>query len=397
MTEPNKNLFNALLIFVLITFIASCSTDNEKGIKTTIKGSLPAFEGKSITISEFVVNNAIPIDTAEISEDGSFRFRFRRSGPGFFLLKVDNKNYLTLVLDREKHVEISSDQPNLRKNYLVKGSVDSELYRDFEMNIEINRRKVDSLSRNYNDYQRSGTFRTIKLELDKSYQEIFNHQLQYTKDFLENHCSSLASLLVINRRFGERRIITEESDFKYFTLIDSCLSLKYPDNKYLADLKKKIEVYNETRKINELTERRLAIGNKVPDIGLQDPSGKTIQLYSLKGQPVILYFWASWDQESRKSNKTLYQLLENEGKDKPAVYAIGLESYKEAWEDAIITDGLQKWTHVTDYLNIHSSAKTLFNIPDKLPYFILLDKELIIRYKGNNFDALAAEITRWKK
>jgi len=79
------------------------------------------------------------------------------------------------------------------------------------------------------------------LELDKSYQEIFDHQLQFTKEFLENHCSSLASLLVINRRFGERRIITEESDFKYFTLIDSCLSLKYPDNNYLADLKKRLK------------------------------------------------------------------------------------------------------------------------------------------------------------
>jgi len=66
MTEPHKNVIKTLFIFVLITFIASCSTDNAKGIKTSIKGSLPAFKGKSITISEFVVNSAIPIDTAEI-------------------------------------------------------------------------------------------------------------------------------------------------------------------------------------------------------------------------------------------------------------------------------------------------------------------------------------------
>ena len=397
MSATKKNIINNYFLFLLIILIAGCSQNGSKGIKTTIRGSFPAFKGKSISLSEFDINNAIPLDTVKISEDGSFKFRFRRPGPGFYLIKIDNKNYITLILDKEKKIEISSDLPNLRKNYSVTGSADSEIYRDFEMFLEVNRSKVDSLSRSYNDYQKSASFRSIKMELDKTYQEIFKHQCQYSIHFLETHCGSLASLLVINRRFGERKILTENDDFEYFTLIDSCLSLKYPDNKHLLEHKKKIEVISEYRKINEMTEKRLAIGNKVPDIGLQNPSGKTVQLYSLQGQPVILYFWASWDQESRKSNKIVKDLVENSGTGKLAVYAVGLESYKEPWEDAIKVDGLQKWTHVTDYLNIYSSAKSLFNIPDNIPYFIILDKELIIRYKGNNFADLAAEIHRQKQ
>jgi len=393
MTVLRKIIINNYFLFIFI-IITGCSQNGSRGIKTTINGSFPAFKSKSISLSEFDINNAIPLDTAKIAEDGSFKFRFMRQVPGFYLIKIDNKNYLTLILDKEKSVDISSDVPNLRKNYKVTGSADSELYHDFEMFLEANRGKVDSLSRAYNDNQRSATFRSIKLDLDKRYQEIFKHQREYTMHFLENHCGSLASLLVINRRFGERKILTEENDFEYFTMIDSCLSLKYPDNKHLVEHKKKIAVFSESRKLNEMVEKRLATGNKVPDIGLQNPSGKTVQLYSLQGQPVILYFWASWDQESRKSNKILKDLIEKAGKVKPAVYAIGLESYKEPWEDAIRADGLQKWTNVTDYLNIYSSAKTLFNIPDKLPYFILLDKELIISYKGNNFDDLAIEINR---
>lgn len=143
-----------------------------------------------------------------------------------------------------------------------------------------------------------------------------------------------------------------------------------------------------------MAEKRFAIGNKIPNIELESPAGKIVQLYSLQGQPVILYFWASWDKKSRESNKTLKDLLEKSGGKKPVVYAIGLESYKEAWENAIRIDGLQKWINVTDYLNIHSSAKSLFNVPDEMPYFILLDKELMIRYKGNNFNELGAEINR---
>ena len=397
MSGPRKIIILCFLSFLLIFLISSCSLNDSNGIKTTIKGSFPAFKGKSVTLSEIEINKAIALDTTKISDDGSFRFRFRRQGPGFYLVKVDNKNYVTLILDQEKQVDISSDFPSLRKSYDVEGSPDSELYRDYEMFLEAGRRKVDSLSRTYDDYQRSAGFRSKKLELDKSYQEIFNFQRQYSISFLENHCGSLASLLVINRRFGERMILTEKDDFKYFTLVDSCLSIKYPDNKQLTEHKKRIEAARGQQQIFEMTEKRLAVGQKVPDISLQNPSGKTVALYSLSGKPVVLYFWASWDQPSRKANASMKILLDKAVKVKPSVYAIGLESYKEPWEDAIRMDGLQNWINVTDYLNLYSSAKSMFNIPDALPYFILLDKDMMIRFKGTNFDALASEINRLGK
>ena len=397
MSGPRKIIILCFLSFLLIFLISSCSLNDSNGIKTTIKGSFPAFKGKSVTLSEIEINKAIALDTTKISDDGSFRFRFRRQGPGFYLVKVDNKNYVTLILDQEKQVDISSDFPSLRKSYDVEGSPDSELYRDYEMFLEAGRRKVDSLSRTYDDYQRSAGFRSKKLELDKSYQEIFNFQRQYSISFLENHCGSLASLLVINRRFGERMILTEKDDFKYFTLVDSCLSIKYPDNKQLTEHKKRIEAARGQQQIFEMTEKRLAVGQKVPDISLQNPSGKTVALYSLSGKPVVLYFWASWDQPSRKANAEMKILLDKAVKLKPVVYAIGLESYKEPWEDAIRMDGLQNWINVTDYLNLYSSAKSMFNIPDALPYFILLDKDMMIRFKGTNFDALASEINRLGK
>jgi thiol-disulfide isomerase/thioredoxin len=381
-----------ILLIIALTFLLSGCLDSGNGIKTRISGSFPSFKGKSVSISEIDINKAIPLDTVKISDDGSFTFKFRRPGPGFYLIKVDNKNYITLVLDQEKRISVSSDQSSLRKDYEVEGSPDSQLYRDFEMFLEANRQKVDSLTRTYSDFQRSATFQSKKLELDKTYQEIFEFQRQYAIKFLENHCSSLASLLVINRRFGERKVLNEKDDFSYFTMIDSCLAAKYPDNKHLAEHKKRIEAAMEEQKKNEMTEMRIAVGQKVPAISLQNPSGKDIPLYTLAGRPVIIYFWASWDNGSRKANATLKELLGKVPGVRPDVYAIGLESYKEPWQDAIRIDGIQNWTNVTDYLNIYSSAKSLFSVPDGLPYFILLDKDLKIRYKGNNFAELASEI-----
>lgn len=392
MSLIQKKIILRLLSFFLIFFISSCSQNSSSGIKTKITGTFSAFKDRPVTLSEIDINKATTLDSTKISDDGSFGFQFLRPGPGFYLIKVDNKNYITLVLAQENRVKISSDQSSLRNGYKVEGSPDSELYRDFEMILEANRRKVDSLSRTYNDYQRSAGFQSKKMELDKSYQEIFNLQRQYSIHFLENHCGSLASILVINRRFGERSIFSEKEDYKYFTLIDSCLSIKYPDNKQLAEHKKRIEAFREEQKQSEMIEKRLAIGQKVPDISLKNLSGKEVSLYSLKGKTVVLYFWASWDQPSRNANKTMKEILENAVKVKTVIYAIGLESYKEPWQDAIRRDGLEKWINVTDYLNIYSSVKSLFNIPDDLPYFILLDKFMMIRYKGNDFNALASEI-----
>jgi hypothetical protein len=387
-----KNII-LLSITIVLAFIASSCTNHAPGvIKTTIKGSFPAFKGKSVSISAFDINSSTPIDTVKISDDGSFKFNIKRNGPGFYLVKVDNKNYLTLILDKEKKVEVASEGNSLRKGYTVKGSPDSELYRDFEMFLEVNRNKVDSLSRTYNDFQRSSSFKTIKNRLDEKYMEIFENQRQYSINFIENHCSSLASLLVINRRFGERKILDDEADYTYFVMIDSCLSAIYPDNKQLAEHKHKLETINEHRKILDMTEKRLAAGNKIPDISLKNPEDKDIHLYSFQGKPVVLYFWASWDKNSRNANKVLKAIVDKAGKNKLSVFAVGMESYKDMWKEAIKADGLESWIHGTEYLNVSSSAKTLFNLPDRFPYFILLDKELKIIYRGESFDLLSAEI-----
>lgn len=383
-----SKLIVCLLLVIMVVLLTDCNNNGQNGLKTTIHGSFPNLAGKTVTLSEFDVNSAIPVDTAKIDKDGGFRFRFRRMAAGFFLVKIDNKNFITLVLDKEKDIEVFSDQPNIRKNYTVKGSPDSELFRDFEMFTEINRAKVDSLSRTFDNNQRLPSFRQVKPELDKKYQSIFDQQRQYAMRFIENHCASLASVLVLNKRFGERKILAEDNDYPWFIMADSCLAPLYPDNKHIIELNKRVALIKQTRKIIDKTEEMLSIGKTIPDISLKDRAGNEVSLYSLEGRPVILYFWASWDPASRKGNKLISEIAAG-AREKPAVYAIALETYKELWDDAIKADGLQKWINVTDLLNIHSSAKTMFNIPDELPYFFYLDKDLIIRYKGSNYDDLA--------
>lgn len=394
MTLQRRNFISSALLALVSFMLFSCDNDSKSTIITRIDGSFPAFKGKSVSVSEFGINEAIPIDTVKIDDRGNFRFKIRRTGAGFYLIKTDNRNFITLVLDKEKKITVSSDGKNLRKSYSVKGSPDSELYRDFEMFLETNRTKVDSLSDLYRNYQRSSTFSSIQPELDGRYKEIFDHQRTYSLQFIENHCSSLASLLVINRRFGERKILDDMKDFDYYLKIDSCLTPIYSGNMHLDEHKRKIEAIRQERKTIVLAEKRMAIGNKVPNIIMQNPAGKEISLHSFIGKPVIIYFWASMDKISRQANANLKEILRQYSGPKPVVYAIGLESYKQIWQDAITKDGIQDWVNVTDYLNMDSSARTLFNMDDRFPYYVILDKEMRICHRGTDLMDIPAQLEK---
>jgi len=243
--------FSLYLVTILFLIITGCNSNND-GIRTVIKGEFPDFAGKIVTLSEIDIYQAIPVDTTKIKSNGTFRFSFNRTAAGFYLIKLDHRNYLTLVLDQENRVDVFSEGKELRPHYRVEGSPDSELYRQFEVFHENNRKKIDSLSRVFNDYQRSPGFLAMKMKLDENYIAIFDRQREYMINFLNNNCQSLTSLLVINRRFGQRLVININDDFDYFKRVDSCLSVRYPNNKHLEELKSRIAKAEEKRRIHEL-------------------------------------------------------------------------------------------------------------------------------------------------
>ena len=381
-----------MFLLLMLLIFGSCSESGKDGMTTKISGYFPEFKGKKVTLSEIDIDKATPIDTTEISSSGHFSFKFKRTGPGFFLVKTDNKNYITLVLDKEKKVEVSSQNALLRKGYTVEGSPDSELYSQFELFLETNRRKVDSLTSQFKDYQKSTGFQSMKLMMDEDYKKIFNAQHEYAVAFIENHCQSLATLLVINRRFGERKIMDEEKDYIYYFKVDSCLSTVYPGNKNLLAFKKRVDQMRQRRQLIDMENKKLAPGNKAPDITLGNPSGKEVSLYSLAGSPVIIYFWSSTEQASRAASQVLKNLLTRTSVKNIKVYAIALENYKEMWSSAIDKDGISGWINVTDFLGTHSGATSLYGFPDEYPYVMLLDKDLNIIYRGNDLVKLESNL-----
>ena len=146
---------------------------------------------------------------------------------------------------------------------------------------------------------------------------------------------------------------------------------------------------------------RIEVGLPVPDIKLPGPDGKEIALSSLKGQIVLLDFWASWCGPCRMENPNVVKVYQKY-KDKGfTVYSVSLDgiddrtlaalqnnpqrlqtemdNQRKRWVEAIAKDQLTWSSHVSDLRGWSSSAAQLYNVTG-IPRTYLIDKKGILRY-----------------
>jgi peroxiredoxin len=135
---------------------------------------------------------------------------------------------------------------------------------------------------------------------------------------------------------------------------------------------------------------KISIGAAAPDFTQNDQDGKPVSLSSLRGQYVLVDFWASWCQPCRQENPNIVNAF-NAFKDKGfTILGVSLDQDSAAWKKAIIADKLT-WTHVSDLKYWDNAAAKTYGIRS-IPASFLLDKEGKIIAKDLRGEALAAKL-----
>lgn len=136
---------------------------------------------------------------------------------------------------------------------------------------------------------------------------------------------------------------------------------KYPTNQFVAHIDTRLKGL-------------LLPGMDAPDIAMKDKDGVTRKLSDLRGNVVLVDFWASWCGPCRRENPNVVNIYKKYHSQGLEIYSVSLDKQRDAWLKAINDDGLLWPNHVSDLNGWTSSGGKTYGIMS-IPATVLIDRE----------------------
>ena len=341
----------------LMSLLLACSDPSFEGL--TVSGTLSGAENMTITVDRFTANGQyVPLADTLIAIDGTFAMPVSDSKPGDLLqLRIGNNTRIYLSNTGEELIEVTGELGKLRM---------------FEYQVGASSPNNDAMKNVLNQL----VTRQIK-------DEGINQYLEGTSDPVG------AAFIVMNTK--------QEPSLQHIAAYDKAigqLQTQYPEAELINSL---IQVKGQLVQQQQLAAQSpIQVGAPAPDITLENPNGKSYSLSDLKGQVVLLDFWASWCGPCRKENPNVVKVYEEYKDQGFTVFSVSLdgldsrtkaryngdearieaelEKSRQKWIAAIEKDGLPWEYHVSDLKKWESVAGRQYGVRS-IPYTILIDRD----------------------
>lgn len=359
-----------LAFFVLISFMTCSSSGNSEnkgdsgnteissqGAYVTIRGKVNYPQAGQITIQELKEGGTAWNDTITLKKDNTFIKKVKISEPGYYRINFYNTQVLNVILFKND-IEVNVDGNNMTGFSEIKGSPEIDFIRFAQSTIQGVESSPDGvkLNQEFTAAVQQGNQARIS-QLQQDYQKLMDQAASKVAARINEQPVSLG---VIN--FLQNGGLDKDQYFDvYVTVAES--------------LKKEWAGFNHPKAFIDMVEsmKKTAVGQVAPEIALPNPEGQVVKLSSLRGNYVLLDFWAKWCGPCRRENPNVVKAF-NKYKDKGfTVFGVSLDRSKEDWLQAIQEDKLT-WTHVSDLKYWQSEAAKTYNITG-IPFSLLLDKE----------------------
>lgn len=387
----NTRLFHKVITLALaVAAMAGVTSCNEK--KFHIDGTITGAADSTLYFENMSLDGAVKIDSAKLSEDGTFAFEGTApTAPEFYRLRIAGQ-FINIAVDSTETINIKAQYPQMATQYEVSGSEDCQRIKELSLMQSSLQAQVNAIARNPELGAQavadsvSHIVEAYKTRVKTEY--IFKAPMKASSYFalFQTIYAGGQPVLLFNPR-------TSEQDIKVFGAVATSWDTFYPNEKRGENLHNiAIEGMKDVRYLRSQQQAEEIEASKVNtsgilDFTLTDNTGAARSLSSLKGNVVLLDFHLFADQNSMKRIMSLRELYNKYHAQGFQIYQVAIDGDEHFWKTQ--TAALP-WisTRVDDNT---SSVLQLYNV-QQVPTFFLLDRSCNVVKRDAQIKDIDAEI-----
>jgi len=366
-----------LFLLLIVLFTSACTNKDKFVITGNIEGAMD----KMLYLQRMDLNQTVTIDSVKI-RNGEFKFKKDRlSEPTFFVLKLSDKNYITLLADTIETVVVNAEANNLETSYQLRNSIGSVYIQMFNKRVRKLNTELNTLIAKYQTINKEDT--KTKAKLEEEYTALLNDHKSFVGEFIMENPRSFAGYYALFQNLDDNSAVLNVFDKKdqvSFSTLATSLNLYYPESERAKQLYNYVlgaKAQQQRQKFaNELLTSNASESGYV-DIEAPNLKGDTIKLSSLEGKTIIVSFWASWDEKSVIANRHLKKVYSKYNSKGLEIYSVSLDKSKVLWENAVKNEGYN-WIDVSDLRYTNSFPAKLYNIKQLPANYIISPQGEII-------------------
>lgn len=372
----------------LAVAIAALTSCTHNGVK--LSGTIENAQGEKIVLEQLNLDKHIIVDSAKISSNGTFTLNAPlATEPTFYKATIGSGKSITFIADSNETILVKADAAQRNWNNSVKFD-NSPASQDLQTIIS----KASALQY---ELQKHTNMAEIDLATRRALSDSIDSYKAFIQGYVFQNPRSFVSYYALFQNIIDLPLfdVMNSKDQVLFATVATSLNIAHPNNTRAKHLYDYVLQAKAIQKQNKMNAEILNSANEVksPDLNLPTLDGTPAKLSDMRGKVVILQFWTSTDQQSRKLNRQLgsvYNKYKGKGLE---IYQVSFDTSKLLWEDAISKDKLV-WTNVCDMMGAGSIAARLYNV-SAVPSNYIIDRDGALIGKdlfGRRLDERLSEI-----